>query len=105
MAVGRGKGRGARLEGRETSFELLGAGIKGKDRHFNVIVLFFYGLRPGRFAVVVNHGESFRSVKTFNLKRTNQTLRSRARKIFKLAVPSWQSPVVFGHGFARKCGA
>ena len=36
--------------------------------NFNVIVLFFYGLRPGRFVVVVNHGESLRSVKTFNLK-------------------------------------
>ena len=61
-------GRGARLEGRETSFELLGAGINGKDQYFNVIVLFFYGLRPGRFVVVFNHGESLRSVKTFNLK-------------------------------------
>ena len=62
------KGRGARLEGRETGFELLGAGIKDKDQHFNVIVLFFYGLRPGQFVVVVNHGESLRSVKAFNLK-------------------------------------
>ena len=61
-------GQGARLEGRETSFELSGAGIKDKDRCFNVKVLFFYGLRPGRFVVMVNHGESLRSVKTFNLK-------------------------------------
>ena len=35
---------------------------------FNVMVLFLYGLRPGRFVVVINHGESLRSVKTFNLK-------------------------------------
>ena len=61
-------GRGARLEGRETSFELLGAGIKGKDRCFNVIVLFLYGLRPGQFAVVNNYSETIRAIKTFNLK-------------------------------------
>ena len=64
----RGEVLGSKDEKRVSSFELLGARIKGKDRCFNVIILFFYGLRPGRFAVMVNHGESIRSVKTFNLK-------------------------------------
>ncbi len=57
---------GSRDEKRVSSY--WGARIKGKDRCFNVIALFFYGLRPGRFVVVVNHDESLRSVKTFNLK-------------------------------------
>ena len=62
----RGEVLGSRDEKPVSSY--WGAGIEEKDQHFNVIVLFFYGLRPGRFAVVVNHGESIRSVKTFNLK-------------------------------------
>ena len=62
----RGEVLGSRDEKPVSSY--WGAGIKDKNQCFNVIVLFFYGLRPGRFVVAVNHVESLRSVNTFNLK-------------------------------------
>ena len=61
----RGEVLGSRDEKRVSSY--WGLKLRAKI-DFNVIALFFYGLRPGRFVVVVNHGESLRSVKTFNLK-------------------------------------
>ena len=60
----RGEVLGSRDEKRVSSYQ----GLELRARCFNVIVLFFYGLRPGRFVVVVDHGESLRSVRTFNLK-------------------------------------